>query len=900
MEPNDLSGQVPCPDCGEPLPTTCRVDRCPQCALPLTGPLATRLWVVDQHLAALRGERVSLLAALHRQADADLSSVLPMYPATASPGSAPGRPMEWTRLQVRNLLLSLGVLLLALSAIIFVAVDWGPLGAVGRCAVLSVAVAFSSLAATVASARSLSATAEAMAVLALVFSAVDLVGIRYSGLSPAASGISSTSYAAGVLFVIALIAAGWSRLLPLRCLRWIAAIGVQGVIPLAVLPTAQAVDHPAVAGAALALQTAAVTAMWVAARGRITDRVAREALRVGGCVAWVVAQLPFAVAASYRTADFSVLGPIELVGLAALATVTALVALADDHTVFGQAALAAATGSGLLAAASFVPHLAPAWQSSAVEALAAAGLAILVAIPERLRRTPRLVLAAVAFSTAATGVEPLAQALFGPFAWAKSPWTETWAQAGRTPAAALLEPGSSWPGDAQTGLLFVGLASAVILVSLHSRQARPAIVPTLLAVLFLLPLATEMNVPFTLAWEAAAGGTMLLLGVRQLAQLPDARRNLPGYTGGVGALFLLHASLWSLMTPVLTVTMLATALCAAALAAIAGASRPPLRIGFVGAAAVLAMMEAGAVARYQGGTVPETGVVLAAAAALLMGGVILAERRFAALTAPFASALQALGLAGAAVAIDLADTGPAARIAVLGLVAGAGILGIVLGTGTKALIWGPLFEVSVCAETTFVTHLANPGVHVLWITLLAAGAACALVAVKHRVHSIAGAVLLIASSWARLADAHVHLVEPYTLPAAVILLILGYRRGLRDREARSWSRYGPGLALGLIPSLVQALGGTGLIRPALLGLAALIVVLVGARHRLQAPLALGGAVLLLDAVAQSLPYLADAYDAVPRWVLVALAGALLLGVGATYERRVRGLRALQRRFTELI
>jgi hypothetical protein len=898
MEPNDLSGQMPCPDCGEPLPATCLADRCPRCALPLAGPLAARLWVVDQNLAALWGERVMLLAGLRRQAVADPPSASPVYPAAAPPGSAPGRTAEWSRLQVQNLLLSLGVLLMALSAIIFVAVDWGSLGAVGRGAVLSIAVALSGLAAAVASDRSLSATAEAMAVLALVFSAVDLVGIRHSDISPAAGGVSSTSYAAGVLFITALIAAGWSRFLPLRCLRWIAAIGAQGVIPLALLPTVRAVGHPAVAGAALALQSAAVMSVWVAARVRTADRVVQEALRVGGCMAWVIALLPFAVAASYRTADFSALGPIELVGLAGLAVA---VALADDQTAFGQASLAATAVSAFLAAASFVPHLTPAWQRPAVEALAVAGLAILAAIPERLRRTPRLVLAAAAFGTAVTGVRSLAQALFGPIAWGRSPWTETWAQAGGARVAALLGPGSPWPGDMQTGLLFVGLAGAVALVSLHYRAARPALVPTVLAVLLLLPLATGMLVPSTLAWEATAGGTMLLLGVRRLARLPAPRRDLPGLTGGVGgALFLVHASLWSLMAPVLTVTMLAAALCMAGLAAVAGASRPPLRIGFVGTAAVLAMTEAGVVARYQGATVPEAGVVLAAAAALLMGGVILAERRFAVLTASFAPVLQALGLAGAAVAVDLADPGPDARIVVLGLVVGAGVLGIVLGTGAKALVWGPLFEVSVCAETTFVTHLANPGVHVLWITLLAAGAACALVAVKHRVHSVAGAVLLIAGSWARLADAHVHLVEPYTLPAAVILLVLGFRRGLRDREARSWSRYGPGLALGLTPSLVQALSGAGLIRPALLGLAALIVVLVGARHRLQAPLALGGAVLLLDAVAQSFPYLADAYNAIPRWVLVALAGALLLGVGATYERRIRGLRALQRRFTELV
>jgi hypothetical protein len=68
-------------------------------------------------------------------------------------------------------------------------------------------------------------------------------------------------------------------------------------------------------------------------------------------------------------------------------------------------------------------------------------------------------------------------------------------------------------------------------------------------------------------------------------------------------------------------------------------------------------------------------------------------------------------------------------------------------------------------------------------------------------------------------------------------------------------------------------------------------------RRLQAPLVLGGTVLAVDALVQLSPYLADLYDAVPRWTWIGASGLLLLVLGATYERRVRELRVLQQRIS---
>ncbi|MEV4195128.1 SCO7613 C-terminal domain-containing membrane protein, partial [Streptomyces toxytricini] len=62
---------------------------------------------------------------------------------------------------------------------------------------------------------------------------------------------------------------------------------------------------------------------------------------------------------------------------------------------------------------------------------------------------------------------------------------------------------------------------------------------------------------------------------------------------------------------------------------------------------------------------------------------------------------------------------------------------------------------------------------------------------------------------------------------------------------------------------------------------------------LQAPLLLGGACLAAVAVHELAPYVVQVAGLLPRWVLPALAGLLLLAVGATYEKRLRDARRLR-------
>jgi hypothetical protein len=74
-----------------------------------------------------------------------------------------------------------------------------------------------------------------------------------------------------------------------------------------------------------------------------------------------------------------------------------------------------------------------------------------------------------------------------------------------------------------------------------------------------------------------------------------------------------------------------------------------------------------------------------------------------------------------------------------------------------------------------------------------------------------------------------------------------------------------------------------------------VVLLIGSRAQLQAPLVLGGAVLAIDALQLVAPYAA----ALPRWMTLGAAGLLLVAVGATYEQRRRDLARVRERFEAL-
>jgi len=138
-------------------------------------------------------------------------------------------------------------------------------------------------------------------------------------------------------------------------------------------------------------------------------------------------------------------------------------------------------------------------------------------------------------------------------------------------------------------------------------------------------------------------------------------------------------------------------------------------------------------------------------------------------------------------------------------------------------------------------------------------------------------------------------VEAATVPLAAALLVQGIRALRLRPELRTWPALGVGLALLLVPSLLfDFSGGNALWRILALGVVALAVLLIGARFRGQAPVLLGGVVLIVHAVAQLWPWITSLYESASGlwWLWLGIAGVLLIVIAATYERRIREVRAV--------
>ncbi|MDD9376839.1 hypothetical protein M8Z33_09165 [Streptomyces sp. ZAF1911] len=205
-------------------------------------------------------------------------------------------------------------------------------------------------------------------------------------------------------------------------------------------------------------------------------------------------------------------------------------------------------------------------------------------------------------------------------------------------------------------------------------------------------------------------------------------------------------------------------------------------------------------------------------------------------------------------------------------------------------------EAAAAASGLLAVALATGDAPVLALVLALAGVVCAAAAGRPERRSAAGwpaGVLFLAATWVRLAASEVTVPEAYTLPVTAAALAVGFLRRRRDPLAGSWTAYGPGLAATLLPSTLAVWGDPHWLRPLLLGTAALGVTLAGARGRLRAPLLLGGATLTAVALHELTPYVIQVVDALPRWLPPALAGVLLLAVGATYEKRLRDARRLR-------
>lgn len=132
-------------------------------------------------------------------------------------------------------------------------------------------------------------------------------------------------------------------------------------------------------------------------------------------------------------------------------------------------------------------------------------------------------------------------------------------------------------------------------------------------------------------------------------------------------------------------------------------------------------------------------------------------------------------------------------------------------------------------------------------------------------------------------DSGFSFVEAYTLPLGAVALGVGLYLTRRMPQASSWTLLGPGLAIALLPSVPQALADPTELRALLLGVGALVVLAVGVQLRWQAPFVSGAVIVALLVLFNIGPYA----NAAPRVVVIALGSAILLGIGITWEDRVR-------------
>ncbi len=465
-------------------------------------------------------------------------------------------------------------------------------------------------------------------------------------------------------------------------------------------------------------------------------------------------------------------------------------------------------------------------------------------------------------------------------------------------AGAVLAAASRTDDDLGVGLVLLAGAAAQALASRVLRHARP-VAGSAAGVLAVLGLAAAVPVLLHLTWTADVGraGTA---GVALLVVSASAlrRRTRGGYgdrqtvlAAGGAALAALVVAGWAHNASSAAVVL------SAALAAVLGVAvawrhapdpQAPARLVVVGSgtlgiacvgsgaamgadplAATLAMLAVTCLAYAV--RLPATRTVssgLAAAAAFCAGAA--GTHSVAPLGRVLAGAVAMAGIvAVAAWRRTRAEEAPLLGVASL---AAAGVLGYAMSVDRPA--WAEHFGVTTTGRFVEVTiALAAPGLAALAYACLPSRGRAACV----------GVALTAAAVWHVQATHGVHLLEAYTAPLAALTLLVGVVHARRVPSAPSWVTDGPTLTAALLPSAWASVGDEQLTRPLIVLVAATSVAIGGLLWRRQAPLVTGCLAAGVVAASQLAPWAVG----LPRWLSLGAAGAVLLGVGITYEQRRR-------------
>ncbi|GAA2693303.1 hypothetical protein GCM10010412_084810 [Nonomuraea recticatena] len=881
-----------------------------------------------------------------------------------------------SRKTAQNLLLVLGGLLLAVAAIVFTVVSWGRLGIGGRAAILTGLTVVTLAVPAVLLRRKLNATAETVGVLGLALMLLDGYAAAAAGLI---GSVDMWDHTAATIAVVALAAALYARLLPLKVPLPLAVVLAQAPLPM--LATGHGRGWPTAALAATVVLNAAV---WSVARTR--------GLRVTAviCLAFTGSVALLGTSVATMMPDRLLHAP-SLVVLAATWFFVAFRTKDDAGRVF--AAIGSATALVAAAGAPGIGLLSEHWQVVPYVVAALVVAAMARALPVRLRTpyalsgaglallgglvvTPQTLLAVLdapvttwrdPFMVVGLPAAPVVFALLAslPLILGRARWAAV------VPAAAAVVVAPVVYGLPYLVVVGVQLAVALgftfaavrfrvpaapwvagivgaiaVLWSLDQRPVAYAVLGALLVVWGLLYRRPAALVGAALAgsglvWvaleglglpvrDSAAAGLAVGAGLALLGwygtRAPDAGAG-PGRTGGgatdggggVGGGVAGSGVAGGGVVGRVTAVVLAS------LALVVVADVPAGAFG--GYLPVLDPWRGGP--DFTGGrplglaAVGLAGVVLALAvrpALVVLAGVVVVAAAPVAVRMPYVVVLVGMVVATAGTAWTAAggrsgtagDTGTGTAGGTVRRSAG-GTAGRVAGTGgalwlgSLALGWALADETATLAVLPALAAIAA-ATGLLWRPLPETGApetaarqpqtaattAPATAVGVARLERGAGfwwvvlaGALVAGEAVAVAASLEVRAVEAYTVPFALLMLLVGAWRG---RAVSSWLAYGPGLALAFGPSLLQE--ATPL-RAFALGAAALAVTLAGAWRRLQAPALIGGATMAIVAVRELAPWIADLMGAVPRWVPMALGGLLLLVVGATYEARKRDVRRLR-------
>lgn len=280
-----------CPRCGQGdiADTTC-----PRCALAIRTTAADELRRLSTEietrrlaLAALATQQQSvtqeydrLLTEFHRVlAEVARPAGAPSTPTATMAPTAPKAELKPER--VRDVLLWIGVALLAAAAVTFAAVAWTRYGAWGKGAILITATTVAGVVAHKLRVK-LYATAEAVAALALVFALADWWGARQIGVGETWAGSTASTVGSFVMVTFAIALFALSRLRVYRAGAVLASLYLIGSL-IALVPS------PASETVAVLFACASAAVVLAMAWRELRDPAeCRELLLLGAGVYWLI------------------------------------------------------------------------------------------------------------------------------------------------------------------------------------------------------------------------------------------------------------------------------------------------------------------------------------------------------------------------------------------------------------------------------------------------------------------------------------------------------------------------------------------------------------------------------------------------------------------------------------